>query len=88
MPPLGFIIMVCGLMYSYYRREQPERLLFLSLIGWYLLGGFSFNRLPVGALIGIIMLRIRVNRVNHQSRLIAFLTGFMIYVLKLASQEL
>ena len=88
MPPLGFIIMVCGLVYSYYRREQPERLLFLSLIGWYLLGGFAFNRLPVGALIGIIMLRIRVNRVNHQSRLIAFLTGFIIYVLKLASQEL
>lgn len=87
MLPLGFIIMVGGLVYSYYRREQTEHLLFLSLIGWYLLGAFAFNRLPVGAFIGIIMLTNRVNGINYKSRLIAFLTGFIIYMLKLAFQE-
>ncbi|HEY8416284.1 MAG TPA: hypothetical protein VIK99_11000 [Thermaerobacter sp.] len=81
--PLGFFIMVAGIYWAYRRREQPENLLLLSLIGWYLLGGFDFMRLPVGGLVGFVLLATRSHRVNYTSRVIAFGTGVAIYVLKL-----
>ena len=84
---LGFFVMAGGLLIAYHQRQEPEHLLFISLLGWYLLGSASFNRLPLGAFIGTVMLTNRAHRGNFHSRRTAFLAGFAVFMMNLAFAE-
>ncbi|HET7627999.1 MAG TPA: hypothetical protein VFK44_06370 [Bacillales bacterium] len=82
---IGLIVMAVGLVSLYANRQQDERLLFLKLMGYYVLGIFYINLngfiIPAGVVIGFLLkpyMNKKIKRGAAVFGLIMMLVGFLL----------